>query len=101
MYVVRITLPDREPDFKAFSSRHDATRRFNAATGCCGDQIDGVTLFEVPDVEDARQAIVAVKSGNAKIQNRDLYADLQRAAEQMVEAWIAEGRISLSTQHAQ
>lgn len=79
MYVVRIARPHQEPDFRAFSSLHDAKRRFHAVDEHIPDDFDGVALFEAPDANDVRQAVEAVKAGHAQILDRDLWSTLFRA----------------------
>jgi hypothetical protein len=78
MYVVRLELPDREPDYKVFEHPQDARRRFAAASPHMPDTITSAVLFSVPDETDARRAVQAVKDGRAQIVERDHWADIMR-----------------------
>lgn len=94
MYVVRISLLDREPDFKAFSARPDAERRFRSACVLIPDgDVTAAGLFEVPDTDDARRAVAKVKEGSAILLDRDRYPELRKGAEELIEEWIREGKL--------
>ena len=89
MYVVRIALAGEEPNYKAFSSLHDARSRFQAANVRVPDDFEGVTLFEVPDTDNARKAIKAVKGGNALLLDQDAWAGLVKSAGEVLDEWFA------------
>ena len=76
MYVVRIARPNGEPDYKAFSTLHDAKRRFYAVDDRIPGDFAGVALFETLDADDARKAVEAVKAGRAQLLDRDLWSTL-------------------------
>jgi hypothetical protein len=76
MYVVRIARPNGEPDYKAFSTLHDAKRRFHAVDDRIPGDFDGVALFETPNADDASKAVEAVKAGHAQLLDRDLWSSL-------------------------
>ena len=64
MFVVRIEIDEDRTDYKAFSRKEDAERRY---CGALSQTYDGdfisTTLFEVPVTDDARVAVDAVKQG--------------------------------------
>jgi hypothetical protein len=76
MYVVRIARPDQEPDFKAFSSLHDAKHRFYEVDDRIPDDFQGVALFEAPHADNAGKAVQAVKAGHAELLDLDLWSRL-------------------------
>jgi hypothetical protein len=91
MYVVRLTLPDREPDYKVFEHPEDARRRFLAASPHMPDEITSAVLFHVPEETNARAAVQAVKDGRGSIVDRDHWAEMMRTADEMVAQMLAEG----------
>ena len=97
MYVVRLTRPEGEADFKAFVRKPDAVKRFEAGSYMVwDDRLEGAALFEVPDVSDPRTAVQAIKDGKAGcaiILDIDTKAEVMKAVEGLIEEWIIEGKL--------
>jgi hypothetical protein len=51
--------------------------------------VSSAVLFEVPDEMDARKAVDAVKVGKAVLIDRDKYPELQKAADDIINEWLA------------
>ncbi len=97
MYVVRLTFPDGEADFKAFVRRPDAVKRFKVGSHMVwDDHLEGAALFEVLDVSDPRTAVQAIKAGEAVrviILDTDTKAEVKKAVEDLIEEWTIEGKL--------
>lgn len=67
MFVVRIIVDDEKKDFKAFVRKEDAQRRYARAWRQTNDgDFRSTAIFEVIGVDDARQAVDAVKRGDSR-----------------------------------
>ena len=97
MYVVRLSLPDSEADFKAFVRKPDAVKRFEAGSHMVwDDRLEGAALFEVPDVSDPRTAVQVIKAGKAGraiLLDTDRKAEVKKAVDDLIEEWIIEGKL--------
>ena len=67
MFVVRWEMPDENPDFKVFTTRPSAMRRYHRGLKrMLTDDIVSVAIFEVA-ADNARSAVELVKSGKASL----------------------------------
>lgn len=103
MYIVRLSLPEGKHDFKTFCALSDAKKRFNAGCalvyGANGPDVEEAAIFEVPGEIDSRKAVEAVKNGQANILDRDLWPEMQKAADELIVGGIKEGKIILSAKN--
>lgn len=90
MFVVRYTTAAKA-HHKAFSAPRDARRYFHATMLHMPDEVESSVIFHVPDETDARRAVRAVEEGRAVIIDRDHWAEMQSAADEVVDAWIKAG----------
>ena len=68
MYVVRLTVPDEHNDLKAFGHKPDAEKRFYGGWSKIDEYEDSAAaLYEVPGVNDAREAVTAVKEARPDV----------------------------------
>jgi hypothetical protein len=89
MFVVRLKLPDREPDYKAFTHREAAQSRFEAGRFRVTDgDLEEAAIFEVAagNARTAIDAVIAGKAGKASLV--DIYP--QSMTREQAEKFLAD-----------
>jgi hypothetical protein len=72
-YVVRVTHPAKDDQYKAFTAVPDAKALFDSADVMVRDEREATYLYEVPGEDDLRAGVQAVQAGKAIIFRRDTH----------------------------